>query len=171
MGEGANLLRRKIPNNFCTYSTIKELEDNTFVLWFGMHIMTSFWKYNMQRGKRVSLVENPDKHYLRQVIRLTSTVKVMLIVCTFNMMWWEWHFNLVVFLLKTPNPHVTMRETSDRSPLIKQSAKYFTSIPQNCQDNQSQESQKVSQLRGVLGDLMTKCNMVFWNRKRTLGKK
>lgn len=70
MGEKANLLCRKIPNNLCRYSSIKEVEDHAFVLRCGLHLMTFFQKYNMQREKRESLVENPDKHYLKQMIRV-----------------------------------------------------------------------------------------------------
>lgn len=47
------------------------MEDNFSVLMVGwLHVMTSFPKYNIQEGKIESLVENTDKHHLRQVIRV-----------------------------------------------------------------------------------------------------
>ena len=39
----------------------------------------------------------------------------MLIVCTIDMTWWEWHS--VIFLFKTHNPSLIVRKTSDKSHL------------------------------------------------------
>lgn len=38
----------------------------------------------------------------------------MVTACTFDMMWWEWHFTSVIFLLQTYNLSLTIGKTSDR---------------------------------------------------------
>lgn len=47
--EETNLLRRRIPNNFCRYSTVKEVEHNSLLCKCGPCTMTSF--QSVQYGK------------------------------------------------------------------------------------------------------------------------
>ena len=79
----------------------------------------------------------------------------------------------MIFLLITPS--LTMRTTS--VTLKGHPAKHLPShLPQNCQGHEKGgTSEKLSQPRGIYGDVMAKCNLISWreswSRKGTLGRK
>lgn len=64
----------------------------------------------------------------------------------------------VMVIPKTHGPNLIIRKNSDKFPLR---SVLQNILPQNRQGHQKQEkSQKLSQPRGVSGDVMLKCNVV-----------
>lgn len=115
VGQETNLLCRRIPNCLCRYSSLREGEPPPLKcrLW----TVTSFQRVVWKTGGRVPLkwrylTSTPSA----QVIKLTSTVIIMLIACTLDTVWWEWHF--MVFIPQTHKPSLTMSKTSDKPKLM-----------------------------------------------------
>lgn len=79
-----------------------------------------------EKGERKSTSEQPDKHNLGQVIKVNINSDItLLLTSTLDMMWWEWHFTLGVFLLKAHHPNLTMRKASDK-PKLKDTLLYVS---------------------------------------------
>lgn len=47
-----NLLYKIIQNNLCNYSTLKEEEHNSFLLWCGLYIVTAFERVQYENRKK-----------------------------------------------------------------------------------------------------------------------
>lgn len=72
--------------------------------------------------------------------------------------------------LKTHHRSLSVRKTSDRSPLT-DSIKFLTSPPLWCQGPQKQgQPERLSLTRGAKGDVMMKCHMGSWGTEKTLEK-
>ena len=65
-------MSRKIPNNLCSYSKLKEVEHNFLVLLWEPNIMTSFQRVQYGKGMEKSDNGKPDKHYLSQGIKVNT---------------------------------------------------------------------------------------------------
>lgn len=64
--------------------------------------------------------------------------KIMLLVCTFDKIWWKWHFTTKVFLSKTHSSSLIMKKTSLKSQVDLNSTKCLSRSSQNCQTHQKQ---------------------------------
>lgn len=78
---------------------------------------------------------------------------------------------LMIFLPKTYNPSLIRRKTSNKSPL-KEITKFLTNTPSKLwKSSKPRNSEKLSQTRGVSGDITSKCNVTSctgsWSRKQT----
>lgn len=94
----------------------------------------------------------------------------MLVACTPDTTWREWHFT-------SQNSQPQTNHAKDIGPFQtqRQSTEQLTNTPQNCRDHQKQEqSEKPSQSRAAYGGLETKghvaSRMGFRNRERILDK-
>lgn len=64
-------------------------------------MVTSFWRLQYEKGEKSNFtVEKPNKHNLSQVVKGYLS---LLVVRILDMMWWEWHFDSVIFFSKTHN--------------------------------------------------------------------
>ena len=82
-----NLSCRRIPNNLCRYFTLTEAESHSLLLKCGLCIVTSSPEVQYGKGEHDNFtVEKHDKHCFIQVIKVSITSDVMLIVCTLDMM-------------------------------------------------------------------------------------
>ena len=62
-------------------------------------------------------VENlPDKHCLIQVVTVSATSEVRMIVCTLDRMLWKWHFSSVVWFPQTQNMNVVWEKKNQKNP-------------------------------------------------------
>lgn len=72
MGESRNLPCRRIPNNLCSYSTLKEGEHNSPQLRCELCIPnTTAWERGVSISSN-STVERPVIHYLSQMIEINT---------------------------------------------------------------------------------------------------
>ena len=78
-----NPLCRRIPNNLCRYSTLKEVESHSLLLKCQLYKVTSFQRVQMEREKRRLSI--PGKYHLSQLSKVNMNGDVMLIVCTLDM--------------------------------------------------------------------------------------
>lgn len=103
------------------------------------------------------------------------TGRVMVTVCAFNLMWWEWDLTSVVFPTKSITTFLTVKNTW-QIPTEKHTAKYLANALQNCQDQQGQSlsNHQVQKILRIHGNSL-KCDI--WSatpkpqRARALGKK
>lgn len=88
----------------------------------------------------------------------------------FDRIRWEGHYTSVDFHPKTCNPNL-ITSKHQTTPVEGRSTKYLNSSPQNGHGHQKEpKSEMLSQPRGALGDVTTKCDVVSWNtqsRKRS----
>jgi len=49
-----NLTCRRIPNNICKHSTPRKVDHSSALLRYGLHRVTSFKEYTMERGRAVT---------------------------------------------------------------------------------------------------------------------
>ena len=72
MGRTRNLFYRRILNNLCTYSALKEGKNKSPLLKCGLHVVTSFQRVQGEDREITShfTVEKPEKHSLNQVIKV-----------------------------------------------------------------------------------------------------
>ena len=108
----------RIPTNLCKYSTLKKMEHKSPLLNHGPLIITSFQR--VQHGKRKKkskfMVEKTDKHNLSLVIKVNINGDKS-----------GWKYALLI----------SDHERNIRQASVEEhSAKYLTSIPQNCQGHQ-----------------------------------
>ena len=107
-------LHETISVNLYRSSNFKEVEYSSLFLKYGLGIVIFFqkaWKW----GKRGTLwKENSDKHYLSQVVKLTSTVISVLRACSLDIKWWGSSWPLWSVSTK-PMTCLIMRETPSKS--------------------------------------------------------
>lgn len=73
-------------------------------------------KYGKKRKSNFT-VQKPGKCHLGLLVKVNFINEKSLTACTFDMMWWEWHFSSVIFLLQTHSISLTIRKTSDNPTL------------------------------------------------------
>ena len=83
-------------------------------------------------------IMNKVQRVLFQLINLTNIISdikndVILISCTLDIKWWEWHFTSVIFLQKCSHSHSNHEKNIRQIPIKRHSAKFLTSSLQSCQ--------------------------------------
>lgn len=93
-------------------------------------------------GKAYStLLDKSGKHCLIQVIKVNIN-PVILVTCTIDIIWWEWHLPLWFSFQKPHNREKNIRGI----PTERQITKFLASTPQNCQGHPKQgKSEKPSE--------------------------
>lgn len=135
-GSFRKLIHRRIPNNSCTYSALKEGEHNSLLIRHRLCIVTPF--QNVQYGKRkqrVTTVGKPEKHYISQVIKANINSHQS---CWCNMIWCNG--NGEPCGLPPNNP--VLWEKRWTKTIGEQPTKYLTSSSQNCQGHQQPANYK-----------------------------
>lgn len=128
----------------------------------------------MEGGREKGAVKNLANAAWSRWWRLVSSVMshVESMSPWYNVM--RMHFTSVVFLPKTHNPCLTPRKTSDKDNMRDILLNTCLGLLKTAKVLRNKESQKLSQIRGGLGDMITKCDGISWtgtqNRAQELRK-
>lgn len=94
---------------FCKYlskcSLLSNISYSSSPKW-ALCFVTSFQREWKGSGRETLQWETWKTH------STSSQWKLILIVCSFDMMCWKWHFTSVILLPKTHSPSLSMRETA-----------------------------------------------------------